>query len=234
MSGETMKWLPLESNPDVMNKFLQNLGVPEDWSIVDVLGLDKELQIDIPQPVASVLLLFPTGEKHEAFSKQQEEDIQDNGQVVGETVYFMRQTIKNACGTVALIHAVANSKDQITLAEESPLQQFLEATADMQPEDRGLELEKSEAISAAHEMSAQEGQTEAPPADEDVNLHFVTFAHVDGSLYELDGRKSFPINHGNTSPDTLLEDASAVCKQFVERDPDNVNFNVVALVPGSA
>lgn len=28
---------------------------------------------------------------------------------------------------------------------------------------------------------------------------------VDGHLYELDGRKKFPINHGASSPDTLLK-----------------------------
>ena len=27
----------------------------------------------------------------------------------------------------------------------------------------------------------------------------------EGSLYELDGRKSFPINHGPTTPETLLK-----------------------------
>jgi hypothetical protein len=27
----------------------------------------------------------------------------------------------------------------------------------------------------------------------------------EGHLYELDGRKKFPVNHGPSSPDTLLE-----------------------------
>jgi ubiquitin carboxyl-terminal hydrolase L3 len=48
-------------------------------------------------------------------------------------------------------------------------------------------------------------------------------------LYELDGRKSFPINHGITTPETLLEDACAVVKQFMARDPEEVRFTIVAL-----
>lgn len=54
-------------------------------------------------------------------------------------------------------------------------------------------------------------------------------SHVDGCLYELDGRKVFPINHGPSSADTLLEDATAVVKKFMARDPEEVRFTVVAL-----
>lgn len=45
----------------------------------------------------------------------------------------------------------------------------------------------------------------------------------------LDGRKAFPINHGPTSADTLLEDACNVVKKFMERDPEEVKFTIVAL-----
>ncbi|EPY72815.1 hypothetical protein CB1_081988001 [Camelus ferus] len=43
------------------------------------------------------------------------------------------------------------------------------------------------------------------------------------------GRKPFPINHGETSDETLLEDAIEVCKKFMERDPDELRFNAIAL-----
>ena len=45
---------------------------------------------------------------------------------------------------------------------------------------------------------------QAPSVDEDINLHFICFVEKDGHLYELDGRKPFPINHGPSSPDSLL------------------------------
>lgn len=44
--------------------------------------------------------------------------------------------------------------------------------------------------------AAQQGVTAAPSADEEVDLHFIAFVHRDGCLYELDGRKAGPINHG--------------------------------------
>lgn len=56
---------------------------------------------------------------------------------------------------------------------------------------------------------------------------------MDGHLYELDGRKSNPINHGASSRDTLLEDAAAVVKKFMERDPEELRFTIVALAAAS-
>lgn len=46
----------------------------------------------------------------------------------------------------------------------------------------------------------------------------------------LDGRKPAPINHGATTPDSLLNDAARICKEYMERDPNEMRFTVVALV----
>lgn len=151
-----------------------------------------------------------------------------DGQEVSPDVYFMKQYVGNACGTVALIHAVANNVNKIDLAD-GPLKEFLEKTKSMSPEDRGHTLETDEGISKAHEESAQEGQTEAPDRDAKVDMHFVAFVEVDGNLYELDGRKKFVVNHGSTSADTFLADAAKACREFMNRDPDETRFAVVAL-----
>lgn len=51
----------------------------------------------------------------EAFAKQQEEKIQAEGQVVADAVYYMHQTVGNACGTVGLLHAIGNMRQHVTL-----------------------------------------------------------------------------------------------------------------------
>jgi len=221
-------WLPLESNPEVMNKFLVGLGVPESWSIHDVLGLEEDLLAMVPQPVASVIFLHPINEKAESHKAEQQSSIESSGQDVSENVYFMKQFVGNACGTVALLHAVANNLNKIEL-EDGPLKEFLEKTKSMSEEERGHELEKDEGISKAHEESAQEGQTEAPDRETKMDMHFIAFVEVDGHLYELDGRKKFPVNHGSTTTDTLLADSAKICQEFIGRDPEESRFAVVAL-----
>lgn len=64
------------------------------------------------------------------------------------------------------------------------------------PDERAELLEGCEELASAHATGAQEGQTQAPSLEKQVNLHFVCFVEVDHHLYELDGRKAFPINHG--------------------------------------
>ena len=41
---------------------------------------------------------------------KEEGRIKEEGQEVSPDVYFMKQTIGNACGTIGLIHAVANNQ----------------------------------------------------------------------------------------------------------------------------
>lgn len=226
---DSPRWLPLESNPEVMSKFLNCLGMKPTWQFGDVYGLDPELLSMVPRPVCAVLLLFPITEKYEAFKQEEEERLKTKKQDISSDVYFIKQTIGNACGTIGIIHSVANNMKHLEFESDSPLKRFLEKTSKMNPEERATFLEKDESIRVTHESSAQEGQTEAPSADERVNLHFISFVNVGGQLYELDGRKPFPIVHGKTSEETFLEDAVDVCKEFMARDPDEVCFTIIAL-----
>ncbi|KAF7286046.1 ubiquitin carboxyl-terminal hydrolase [Rhynchophorus ferrugineus] len=228
-----MALLPLESNPDVMNKFIHLLGVPEKWNIVDVYGLDGDALAWIPRPVVALILLFPCSDKFYEHAKQEAESIKEKGQILSDDIFYMKQYVSNACGSIALIHSIANNAEKLEL-QDGIFKTILKDSKNLTPEQRGEMLLKvnsnSEAykLIAAHQELAMEGQTEANP-DEKVNHHFVAFVEKDGHLYELDGRKDFPINHGPTSQDTFLEDAAKVCKAFMERDSEDINFTIMAL-----
>jgi ubiquitin carboxyl-terminal hydrolase L3 len=50
---------------------------------------------------------------------------------------------RNACGTVAMIHAVANSLEVVKLGPGA-LKEFIEETKSMNPEERSKKLEKQQ------------------------------------------------------------------------------------------
>ncbi|ORX88606.1 peptidase C12, ubiquitin carboxyl-terminal hydrolase 1 [Basidiobolus meristosporus CBS 931.73] len=224
-------WVPLESNPEVMNQFIHNLGVSELWGYNDVWGLDEDLLQMVPQPCVALLLLFPITPGYEKFRLEESKKLHETGQPLSDKVYFMKQTIRNACGSIAVLHSLANTMDKIEILE-GPLKNFLAKTQSLNPDDRAKTLETSGEIAQAHQATAQGGQTEAPNAEDDIDLHFICFIERDGEIYELDGRKPFPINHGKCT--SLLKDGAKVIKQFMERDPDLLQFTVLALAPNQS
>ena len=66
------------------------------------------------------------------------------------------------------------------------------------------------------------------------NNHFIAFVNVEDHLYELDGRKKFPINHGATTRETFLGDACEAAHRFIQREPENVNAGLIVLAPKPA
>ncbi|KAG4134925.1 hypothetical protein ERO13_D08G185500v2 [Gossypium hirsutum] len=172
-SPAAKRWLPLEANPDVMNQFLWGLGLPEsEAECCDVYGLDDELLEMVPQPVLAVLFLYPITSQTEEERLQQDNEKRD----VSSEVYFMKQTVGNACGTIGLLHSVGNITSEIKLQEGSFLDRFFKSTATMDPLERAAFLEKDGEMEVAHTVAATAGDTEA---SDDVDTHFICFTCVD-------------------------------------------------------
>ncbi|KAI8320408.1 peptidase C12, ubiquitin carboxyl-terminal hydrolase 1 [Martensiomyces pterosporus] len=218
-----IKWIPLESNPEVINAMLSKLGVDPTFGFSDVWGLDDELLSMVVQPVKAIVFLFPLTPKYEA---ERKEEIASSSHRVSPSVWFMRQTIGNACGTMAVIHSLANNQGDIQVG--GYLGKFLSRVADMTPEQRAEVLEGDAVIAGAHLESASAGQTAAPQPEEDVELHFISFVSVDGDLYELDGRQPAPFNHGPSTD--LLKDAARVIKKRIQSfEGGTQEFTVLSL-----
>ncbi|XP_021319401.1 ubiquitin carboxyl-terminal hydrolase 3 isoform X8 [Sorghum bicolor] len=187
------RWPPLESTPEVFNQFMWSLGVPEDdMEFHDVYGLDDDALDMVPQPVLAVVLCFPDPPQDASYPSEQllfsgEKETQDQ-------VYFIKQikSLGNACGTIALLHAVGNASSEVNLVENSCLDLFFKSTASMDPNERAVFLEKDDAMARAHSLAANAGVTE------ELN-------RVVGTLYELDGMKDGPIKHRSCSSISLLQ-----------------------------
>jgi ubiquitin carboxyl-terminal hydrolase L3 len=211
-----VKWLPLESNPEVINKYVQNIGINTDlFEFTDIYGLDSELLAMVPKPCIAVLLLFPVTKLYQEYRDKQIEILKKNSQTVNPNVYFTRQTVSNACGTVALIHALANNKEILNIEINKTFGKFLQNTQEMTPAQRAEFLKSDDSMTSAHSESANEGQTETPSIDEELELHFIAYIQKDGVLYELDGAKEFPISHGEATAENLLEKSVEVVRKLI-------------------
>lgn len=229
-------WVPLESNPDVLNEYAIKIGIKEiddsKYNFTDVYGLDPDILHFVPAPCLAVLLLFPITEETEKLRKDEEERCLHANASDTKPPYFLKQTIRNACGTIALLHVALNlySQNIVHASPASFLQNFYIATKDLSPQERGIYLENT-AVSLAeiHAHSAQQGQTAPPDAESDVDLHFVAFIEDHGRLYELDGRKSCPIDHGEVACGGLLNATARVVKQNFLEKVQSLNFSLIAL-----
>ena len=72
-------------------------------------------------------------------------------------LFYTNQTVSNACGTVALLHAVGNNVDEFTLKDDGVLSQFYKATAQMSPQEKAKFMETYQTLAEAHKQHAQEG-----------------------------------------------------------------------------
>ena len=123
----------------------------------------------------------------------------------------------------------------LTLAadKDSTLSNLLERASPLGPEERSRLLETDTALAAAHKEAASQGDTAAPEAQDDVDLHYVTFVKGDdGTLWELDGRRKGPLNRGRlaSNEDVLSEKALTLGpRKFLEREGGDMRFSCVAL-----
>ncbi|KAL4124180.1 hypothetical protein KRP22_012181 [Phytophthora ramorum] len=234
MSNEKRKrWFPLESNPLVMNAYVASMGFPtSEFRFCDVLSTEEWALAMVPTPVAAVILLYPIKPHTEEADKQEAARIDKEGQMVSPNVYYMRQTVGNACGTVGILHAIGNMRHLVRFSPDSFLDKFFNKIKTKTPEEIGQLLEEDDELENLHGSAAETGQSEQlESVDDQIITHFVCFSCVDGSLYELDGdrRKGRPINHGPSSPYTILHDACQVIKKYMARDEGEMRFTILAL-----
>lgn len=129
----------------------------------------------------------------------------------------------------------------------SPTNNYLEPNSDLaklihdaiplKPTERADLLYESKALESAHQSAAGGGDTSAPDAGDDVDLHYVCFVKSqDNNLWELDGRRKGPLNRGklSTDEDVLSEKALDLgVRSFLKRESEagggDLRFSLITL-----
>lgn len=148
------QWLPLESNPDVLTSFGRALGLPDTVTFCDVWSLD--LLDMVPSPRYAILLLFPLTERTlrviDTSSSAQSSSTSTSATATSQP-FFCKQTIGNACGTIALLHAALNSG--LVMKPDSFLHDFYQTTASLSPDQRAQALQSDQGLDQVHDQFAQ-------------------------------------------------------------------------------
>ena len=99
-----------ENNPEVMTSLVHKLGLSPTLAFHDVWSIDApEMLSFVPRPASALLLVFPVSNNYEQFRMQEDADkaVYD-GKGADEPVIWYKQTIRNACGLIGILHAVSN------------------------------------------------------------------------------------------------------------------------------
>ncbi|KAL1965013.1 hypothetical protein VTN77DRAFT_6213 [Rasamsonia byssochlamydoides] len=210
-------FVPLENNPEVMSHLVHQLGLPPTLGFTDVYSIDEpDLLAFVPRPSHALLLVFPVSKTYEASRIAEDSALPEyTGSGPSEPVMWFKQTIRNACGLIGLLHAVSNGEPRKHIIPGSDLDKLLRDAEPLDPVARADLLYESKALESAHADAAKRGDTAAPQAEDNVDLHFVAFVKgADGRLWELDGRRKGPLERGR-----LAEDEDVLCEKALELGP---------------
>ena len=229
-------YVPLESDPEIFSELIQNLGV-RGYEFQDVYSLDDpDLLSFIPRPVHALILVIPEAQIDQTKLRELEATRKVyEGKGEDEPTIWYAQTIQNACGLYAVLHAISNGVERSKIESGTPFDSFLKQIIPLGPYDRALALESSEEIKAAHHAAAVQGGSEAPAADAtDIDHHYICFvrSRKDQRIYEMNGCVKGPIDTGikQEDEDVLAGGAIGLIKEYIKQAGDNVGFSLMALV----
>jgi len=215
----------LESDPEVFTNFIRKGGV-KNYIFHELFSLD-DLSF-IPQPVVAVILLYPD----ESEGGNLLYDNSPTSVAQQEDIYFMKQhNVGNACGTIAVIHSIANNFDNVEFNSASFLKDFISTTKQQNPLEKCNAMATNEDILKASDSCASEGQTAVSAADDDLDYHYICFIQKNKSLYQLDGMQAGPVCLKATDESTFLQDVVDHIKVNYIEKAEKIQFNIVALAP---
>lgn len=223
-----MAWCTVESDPGVFTELVEKCGV-RGAEFAELFSLDDDSFAGLA-PVFGLVFLFKwTGEKDDRASLPFE--------AAPEGLFYAKQVVTNACATQAILSILLNVKDP-KLDIGQTLRDLKAFSAQLPYDMRGLAIENSEQIRAAHNAFARPepfvvGDQQPATKDDDV-FHFVAYVPFeDGHVYELDGLKGGPIDlgvYGDAGKTWLSVAREAVTARIEKYAATEIKFNLMAVV----
>jgi len=236
------EWSELESDPGLFTLLVKEFGV-KDVKVEEVYDITSK----IPNEVFGYVFLFRYEHGGDRRGRKKARDVAAEGaSYVQDTevvrkMFYAQQIVVNSCATHALLSVLLNCPH----LELGPSLSRLKAmSAGMDPETKGFAIANMAELATAHNKFAkptvalpQVGRLKNEVLSSSVQslmpetFHFVSFVPIEGRLFELDGLKDHPIDHG---PWGEQEDWTDLFKRVISgrlTQSENFLFNLLAVVP---
>lgn len=231
----TEGWLELESDPGLFTLLLEDFGV-KGVQVEEIYDLNKSLD----SPVYGFIFLFRWVEERRSRRKivEQTETFVKDEDIVNN-IFFAQQMVPNSCATHALISILLNCPN-IHLGET--LTRLKTHTHGMSPENKGWAIGNTPELACAHNSHAMPQAKRRLEKSSGVStgrftgeaFHFVSYVPIGGRLFELDGLKPYPIDHGPYTDEWTEKFRSVMTDRLGIATGDEYNeirFNLMAVVP---
>lgn len=221
--SEAGNWCLIESDPGVFTELIHKFGVAG-VQVEELWSLDREQFQDL-KPVYGLIFLFKwTADEEPAGSVVRDDRL--------DSIFFAKQVINNACATQAILSVLMNIQEPgVTLGPT--LQDLKEFCGSFDAGMKGLTLSNSDQIRSVHNSFARqtlfEFDSKKAEKDDDV-FHFVSFLPIQGRIYELDGLKAGPIDHGPAGADWTEAVRPVIEARMARYTAGEIHFNLMALI----
>lgn len=188
--------MELESDPGLFTLLIEEFGV-KGAQVEEIYDLSKPFR----GPVYGFIFLFKWIEERRSRRKIQplEEMFVEDEDIIGD-IFFAQQVIPNSCATHSLLSVLLNCT-HIHLGET--LSRLKEFSSKFDPENKGYVIGNLPELAMAHNKFARPEPKLLPEKTNAVStgrameaFHFVSYVPINGRLFELDGLKPYPIDHG--------------------------------------
>ncbi|XP_015262497.1 PREDICTED: ubiquitin carboxyl-terminal hydrolase BAP1 [Gekko japonicus] len=231
-------WLELESDPGLFTLLVEDFGV-KGVQVEEIYDLQSKCQ----GPVYGFIFLFKWIEERR--SRRKVSTLVDETSVIDDDIvnnmFFAHQLIPNSCATHALLSVLLNCSNVDLGPTLSRMKEF---TKGFSPESKGYAIGNAPELAKAHNSHARPEPRHLPEKQNGISavrtmeaFHFVSYVPIKGRLFELDGLKVYPIDHGPWAEDEEWTDKAR--RVIMERiglatagEPyHDIRFNLMAVVP---
>ncbi|KAM9410660.1 ubiquitin carboxyl-terminal hydrolase BAP1 isoform 2-T2 [Pholidichthys leucotaenia] len=231
-------WLELESDPGLFTLLVEDFGV-KGVQVEEIYDLQSKCQ----SPVYGFIFLFKWIEERR--SRRKVNTLVDETSVIDEEIvndmFFAHQLIPNSCATHALLSVLLNCSGVELGTTLSRIKAF---TKGFSPESKGYAIGNAPELARAHNSHARPEPRHLPEKQNGISavrtmeaFHFVSYVPIKDRLFELDGLKAYPIDHGPWGEEEEWTDKAR--RVIMERiglatagEPyHDIRFNLMAVVP---